>query len=156
MGAYCLGGCDPKHSFSIGSCTPAPVCRNIDSTFPNLDRIADKTKYLGNSAKADWVADGEPTIYDNNLLLTMAPNTVGTVLASSVYVWYGKISATLKTSRGKGVVSAFILLSDMKDEIDYEWVGVELNTAQTNFYWQGVPDCKHPRLIEKATKSGSI
>lgn len=125
------------------------MCRNIDSTFPNLDRIADKTKYLGNSAKADWVADGEPTIYDNNLLLTMAPNTVGTVLASSVYVWYGKISATLKTSRGKGVVSAFILLSDMKDEIDYEWVGVELNTAQTNFYWQGVPDCKHPCLIEK-------
>ncbi|KAH0613757.1 uncharacterized protein H6S33_005643 [Morchella sextelata] len=140
VGAYCLGGCDPKHSATIDSCAPAPMCKNIDSTFSNLDRIADKTKYLGDSTKADWVADGEPTIYDNQLLLTMAPETVGTVLASTTYVWYGKISATLKTSRGKGVVSAFILLSDMKDEIDYEWIGVDLDTAQTNFYWQGVPN----------------
>lgn len=119
------------------------MCKNVDSTFSNLDRIADKTKYLGDSTKADWVADGEPTIYDNQLLLTMAPETVGTVLASTTYVWYGKISATLKTSRGKGVVSAFILLSDMKDEIDYEWIGVDLDTAQTNFYWQGVPNCEY-------------
>lgn len=104
----------------------------------------DKSKYLGDSSKADWVADGVALEYDGNMLLTMAPKTVGTVLASSVYVWYGKISATLKTSRGKGVVSAFILLSDMKDEIDYEWVGVELNSAQTNYYWQGVPNCKFP------------
>ena len=145
VGAYCLGGCDPKHSTTIDSCVPAPICKNTDSTFPNLDRIADKTKYLGDSTKADWVADGEPLIYNNNLLLTMAPGTVGTVLASTVYVWYGKISATLKTSKGKGVVSAFIFLSDMKDEIDYEWVGADLNTAQTNWYFQGIPNCKTSR-----------
>jgi beta-glucanase (GH16 family) len=71
----------------------------------------------------------------------MAPNTVGTVLASSRYVWYGSISATMKTSRGAGVVSAFILLSDVKDEIDYEFIGVELETAQTNYYFQGITDC---------------
>lgn len=74
----------------------------------------------------------------------MAPGTVGTVIASTSYVWYGKISATLKTSYGKGVVSAFILLSDMKDEIDYEWVGVDLHTTQTNYYFQGIPNCKTP------------
>jgi beta-glucanase (GH16 family) len=66
-------------------------------------------------------------------------------MASTVYVWYGKISATLKTSKGKGVVSAFIFLSDMKDEIDYEWIGVDLNTAQTNWYFQGIPNCKISR-----------
>jgi beta-glucanase (GH16 family) len=71
----------------------------------------------------------------------MAPKTVGTVMASSHYVWYGKISATMKTSRGAGVVSAFILLSDVKDEIDYEFVGVELETAQTNYYFQGITNC---------------
>jgi len=38
------------------------------------------------------------------------------------------------------VVTAFIMMSDAKDEIDYEWVGVELNTTQTNYYWQGVED----------------
>ncbi|CUS09912.1 unnamed protein product [Tuber aestivum] len=143
VGAYCLGGCDPKHSNSLESCVPAPICKDIDSTFPNLDRIVDKTKYLGDSSKADWVSDGEPLIKDGNLLITMAPGTVGTVLASANYVWYGKISATLKTSYGKGVVSAFILLSDVKDEIDYEWVGVDLHTTQTNWYFQGIPNYTH-------------
>jgi beta-glucanase (GH16 family) len=72
----------------------------------------------------------------------MAQGTVGTLLASSTYMWYGKTSATLKTSRGKGVVTAFILLSDVKDEIDFEFVGADLSTAQTNYYFQGITNCK--------------
>ena len=74
--------------------------------------------------------------------MSMPPNSVGTLLASTHYVWYGKITAKLKTSRGAGVVTAFILLSDVKDEIDFEFVGVELDTAQTNFYFQGITNCK--------------
>lgn len=120
---------------------PAPVCRNINSDFKNKDRIMSKTDYLGDSSKTDWVEDGDSKIVDDGLVLTMAKNTVGTVMASSVYVWYGKITAKLRTSRGQGVVSAFILLSDMKDEIDFEWIGVDLDVTQTNYYFQGVPDC---------------
>jgi beta-glucanase (GH16 family) len=30
-------------------------------------------------------------------------------------------------------------LSDVKDEIDYEFVGADLTTAQTNIYWQALP-----------------
>lgn len=89
--------------------------------------------------------DGNAVLYptDNSILLTMAPSTVGTLLASSTYMWYGSVEATFKTSRGAGVVTAFILLSDVKDEIDYEFVGVELDTAQTNYYYQAIPDCEH-------------
>lgn len=74
----------------------------------------------------------------------MAPDTVGTVLASTHYVWYGKISATLSTSRGAGVVTAFIMMSDVKDEIDFEFVGPDLQHAQSNYYSQGVTNCKIP------------
>lgn len=49
----------------------------------------------------------------------------------------------MKTSRGAGVVSAFILLSDVKDEIDFEFVGTDLETAQSNFYFQGITNCKY-------------
>lgn len=82
--------------------------------------------------------DGQAVPYQNTLLLTMAPGTVGTVLATSTYLWYGNVKARFKTSRGQGVVTAFILLSDVKDEIDYEYVGVDLGTAQTNYYYQGI------------------
>lgn len=108
--------------------------------------MSPNTEYLGDASKANWVVSGEPKKYtDSNgdqVLLTMAKGTVGTLLASTSYVWYGKISATLKSSRTQGVVTAFILLSDVKDEIDFEFIGTDLNTAQSNFYFQGIPNCK--------------
>jgi beta-glucanase (GH16 family) len=111
----------------------------MDST----DNIVDVSKYLGDATKADWVAQGTPLPYKGNTILTMPANSAGTVLASTVYLWYGNVKAKVKTSRGAGVVTAFILLSDVKDEIDYEWVGTELDITQTNYYFQGIPDCKY-------------
>ncbi|KPM36385.1 putative glycosidase crf2 [Neonectria ditissima] len=140
VGAFCLGGCDVKSSFSLDSCVPAPVCEDRSMTFESLDRVADIGDYLGDSSKADWVSQGEPAIFNKNLLLTMPKDSVGTVLSSTVYMWYGNVKARFKTSRGAGVVTAFILFSDVKDEIDYEFVGVDLDKAQTNFYFQGIPN----------------
>jgi len=109
--------------------------------------IADISSYLGDSSKANWVSSGKPVVYNNDaLLLTMAPGTVGTLLSSTHYVWYGKVSVDITTSKGAGVVTAFILMSDTKDEIDYEFVGVDLNTAQTNYYAQGITNCTCWRL----------
>lgn len=130
-------------SFSLDSCTPEPVCVSKTLKMDNTDNIVDVSKYLGDATKADWVAQGTPLPYNGYTLLTMPPNTAGTVLASTVYLWYGNVKAKVKTGRGAGVVTAFILLSDVKDEIDYEWVGTELDIAQTNYYFQGIPDCKH-------------
>ncbi|KAH6612247.1 concanavalin A-like lectin/glucanase domain-containing protein [Chaetomium sp. MPI-SDFR-AT-0129] len=140
VGAYCLGGCDPRMSFSLDSCVPAPVCKDMTYKMDSLDRYKDISEYLGDSSKTDWVGQGEPLLYDGNVLLTMPPKSVGTVLATTTYMWYGNVKARLKTSRGRGVVTAFILFSDVKDEIDYEFVGVDLQTAQTNYYFQGIPD----------------
>ncbi len=142
VGAYCLGGCDPVNSFSLDACVPAPVCQSKTYKFDNLDGVVSNTKYLGDASKADWVSSGTPLSYDGSVLLTMAEGTVGTLLASTTYVWYGKVSAKFSTSAGAGVVTAFILLGDSKDEIDFEFVGVELESAQTNFYSQGVTNCK--------------
>jgi len=122
---------------------PAPVCNSKDYKLTNTDDIAPNTIYLGDASNASWVASGTPQKYTDGdgdqVLLTMPKDSVGTLLASTAYVWYGKITAKMKTSRGQGVVTAFILLGDSKDEIDFEFVGVDLNTAQTNFYFQGQP-----------------
>lgn len=147
VGAYCLGGCDPLNSFSLDSCVPAPVCNSQDYKFTSLDGIQSNQKYLGDASKVNWVSSGSPQAYQGNVLLTLSEtgeSGSGTLLASTSYVWYGKISAQMKSSRGKGVVSAFILMSDVKDEIDFEFVGTDLTTAQSNYYYQGVPDCELP------------
>ena len=84
----------------------------------------DISKYLGDPSKADFMSSGKPTLYKDGMLLTMAPDTVGTTLSTTSYIWYGEVSAKLKTSRGAGVVTAFILMSDTKDEIDVLGVAV--------------------------------
>ncbi|CAK3946077.1 glycoside hydrolase family 16 [Lecanosticta acicola] len=141
VGAYCLGGCDPESSFSLQSCMAAPVCKSADYQLKSLDDVAANTIYLGDPSSVNWVSSGKPVAYNgDSVLLTMAPSTVGTLLTSTHYVWYGKVSATMTSSQGQGVVTAFILMSDVKDEIDFEFVGNDVSSAQSNFYWQGVTD----------------
>ena len=45
---------------------------------------------------------------------------------------------TVKTGRWGGVVTAFITMSDIKDEIDWEFPGKETTQGQSNYFWQGV------------------
>jgi len=151
VGAYCLGGCDPIFSHSLDSCVPAPICKSQDYKLTSLDGIMPNTKYLGDATKSNWVSSGQPVAFENSVLLTMAQGTVGTLLASTSYMWYGKAAATLKTSRTAGVVTAFILLSDVKDEIDFEFVGTDLGTAQSNYYFQGITNCKCLSFLKDAT-----
>ncbi|EOA86732.1 putative glycosidase CRH2 [Exserohilum turcicum] len=144
VGAFCLGGCDPLMSNSFDSCVPGPVCQSGTYTLDSLDDVQSIDKYLGDASKINWQSQGDPTIYTDpktgkkSTLLTMAQGTVGTLLASTHYVWYGKICSKLSTAQGKGVVTAFILMSDVKDEIDFEWVGVDTGHVQSNYYSQGV------------------
>ncbi|KAI5813631.1 cell wall glucanase [Pyronema omphalodes] len=142
-GGYCLGGCDPRFSQKPAACMPAPVCRSGSWKFTNQlgPRIASGATYLGDSSRFDWTVGygGEFAFQDDYALLKMDPQTsrYGTVLSSTNYVWYGNVKATLKTARGAGVVTAFILMSDVKDEVDFEWLGYDLGRTETNFYWQG-------------------
>lgn len=43
---------------------------------------------------------------------------------------YGRMSATLKASATPGSVTAFILMGDGGDEIDFEWIGGASNQVQ--------------------------
>ncbi|KAF2708170.1 hypothetical protein K504DRAFT_409005 [Pleomassaria siparia CBS 279.74] len=142
VGAFCLGGCDPLFSATLDSCVPNPTCKGGDYSLDSLDDVQDISLYLGDASKINWQSQGKTVAYPpkdpNSLLLTMAEGTVGSLLASTHYVWYGKICATMTTSQGKGVVTAFIMMSDVRDEIDFEWIGVDINNAQSNYYSQGV------------------
>ena len=44
---------------------------------------------------------------------------------------------SVKTGRWPGVVVAFITMSDVKDEIDWEFPGAKTTEGQSNFFWQG-------------------
>jgi len=142
-GDFCLGGCNPISSFSLDSCMPEPVCQNANHTFADFSRILSNATYFGgNASEYDWVVNQGNIINTNSsggeleMLLTQANQ--GTRLSSTRYVHYGQITTRLKTGRWGGVVTAFITMSDIKDEIDWEFPGTQTTQGQTNYFWQGV------------------
>ncbi|KAJ3772042.1 glycoside hydrolase family 16 protein [Lentinula raphanica] len=148
-GNFCLGGCNPLYSNSLDSCLPNPVCEDATHTFTDNSRILTNASYFdGNASEYDWVVDKGSIINTNSsggeLGLILTETNGGTRLSSTRYVHYGTISAKLKTGRWPGVVTAFITMSNIKDEIDWEFPGANTTTGQTNYYWQGViPNATH-------------
>ncbi|ANB13139.1 Crh1p [Sugiyamaella lignohabitans] len=58
-------------------------------------------------------------------------------LQSDFYIMFGRIEVILKASKGKGIVSSFVLQSDTLDEIDLEWIGEDTRRFQSNFFSKG-------------------
>ncbi|GEQ72312.1 hypothetical protein JCM33374_g5999 [Metschnikowia sp. JCM 33374] len=137
-GSYCLGGCDPRYSFNLTACMPQPRMSSFTDSFNDASKIIDQTKYLGNASDTDWVYTGYINNYDDAILLQMPNQSTGSVISSTKYLWFGKIGATMKSSRGKGVIAAFITFSDVQDEIDYEFLGYNLTYPQNNYYAKGI------------------
>lgn len=139
-GSFCLGGCNPFSSNTLDSCRPEPICQNANYTFADQSRIlTNSTFFDGNATEYDWTVD-EGTIQSSNgdLAMILTQTNGGTRLSSTRFVHYGTISAKLKTGRWGGVVTAFITMSDVKDEIDWEFPGANTTAGQSNFFWQGV------------------
>lgn len=136
-GYVCLGGCDPRYSYEPGACAAMPVCKSGTWNFTSSDDVTPYSDYLGDAEKSPWSYLGNITAVDGKLRTQMFKNSGGSSVSSSNYVWYGKVTVNMKTSHGGGVVSDAILLSNVKDEIDFESIGNQLTAPQTNYYWQG-------------------
>lgn len=69
------------------------------------------------------------------------PQGLGSVVSTTRFMQYGKVTARIKTgSASPGVVSAFIVRNEEPgDEIDFEIVGRDPTEAQTNFYYRTPP-----------------
>jgi beta-glucanase (GH16 family) len=50
-------------------------------------------------------------------------------LNASTYILYGKISATIRSASVGGAITAFIMIADEGDEIDFELLGGDINHA---------------------------
>ncbi|SMN19889.1 similar to Saccharomyces cerevisiae YLR213C CRR1 Putative glycoside hydrolase of the spore wall envelope [Maudiozyma saulgeensis] len=97
------------------------------------DRKAEEMLYNYN-----FVYSGNTNIDDDTgeILLTMPKHSTGSLIASTQEFLYGKATVSLKTARSQGVVTAIVLMSQVGDEIDFEFLGSQRFDAQTNWYYQ--------------------
>lgn len=126
------------------------MCQSSNYTFTDDSRIqATLSDWDGDASKYDWVVDkldgSNPALIQNGeLVLTLTESGGGTRLSSTREVLYGTITASIKTVGAPGVVTAWITMSGVKDEIDWEWTGNNTDEAQNNYYWEGdVADYSH-------------
>jgi beta-glucanase (GH16 family) len=98
------------------------------------------TLYDGNATQYDFTLDSG-SLYNLNtsseLALLLTETNGGTRISSTRYLQYGTVTTRLKTTKWAGVVTAAITMSDVKDEIDWEWPGAQTLQAQSNYFWLG-------------------
>ncbi|KAI9294431.1 concanavalin A-like lectin/glucanase [Neoconidiobolus thromboides FSU 785] len=134
---YCGSTCIESGNAKGKKCLPLPACKSMQSSF-SKDKIIKLSDYKGEYTKYDFTIVGDYEVQGNEVVLKMSKANSGSTLQSTRFVNYGRISADIKTSRGGGVVSAFITMSKGKDEIDIEWTGHKLEEVQTNWFHKGV------------------
>jgi beta-glucanase (GH16 family) len=135
---FCGIGCNQGGNFNGTKCLKPMPCKSGTFKFNDPSRVVSQDKYKGNYNKNDWIIVGGEADYRNgNIFLKANKKIPGSRIEATRYLQYGKVTARMKTADSPGIVSSFITMSDVKDEIDWEWVGGKLSQGQSNYFWKG-------------------
>lgn len=58
-------------------------------------------------------------------------------IKSQFYIMFGTVSVIMKAAKGVGVISSIVLESDDLDEVDWEFLGGNSTSVQTNYFGKG-------------------
>ncbi|KAK6501934.1 hypothetical protein TWF481_009753 [Arthrobotrys musiformis] len=103
---------------------------------------------LGGSMSADFttgpnsmfsaILSADKITYTNiGAQFTVSASGDSPTLASNFYIMFGRVSVTMRSATGVGIVSSVVLQSDDLDEIDWEWLGGDNNAVQSNYFGKG-------------------
>ncbi|KAI9481887.1 putative glycosidase CRH2 [Coemansia sp. RSA 990] len=155
--------CDPAKSYNSTSCWKPEGCLDQTVNFDSSADVVPVKQYGGNPNTNAFVSIFEPDnskIEDGKLVLEMTYDSAndkgfGSTVHASHSILYGTVTARIKTaSIAKGVVSAFIIRSDqVGDEIDFEWVGKDPNTVETNFFYHDILNYSNSRYFDLGGES---
>ncbi|PIA17592.1 concanavalin A-like lectin/glucanase [Coemansia reversa NRRL 1564] len=142
---YCMPmNCEPQNSYSANSCWDTPHCVSSKVDFGGGDAFAQISDYNGDPSSAAFVSQFEPSnakIGGGRLQMELVKQSDGKGFGATVTntraIQYGTVSAVMRSGGNSGgVVSSFIIRNDkLGDEIDFEFVGHETSSVQSNYYW---------------------
>lgn len=117
-------------------------CNPLNKTCPADPALGtEHTWWFNSSTKLDstiWnMSTGSLTYSNDAAEFTISKVNESTLLQSNFYIFFGVVESWVKMAKGAGVVSSVVLESDDLDEIDWEWVGYNTSSVQTNFFGKG-------------------
>jgi hypothetical protein len=150
-GTFCAGGCKPSFSYSaLRSCWSQHTCYapTAVTLTPQSTMVVDGVQrdQWDGVGMDQWVVE-QGMMNDGSLQLS---RDGGTRISLPFYVDHVRVRATVHPAIGTGVISSLILMSDTRDEVDWEWLGRDPHQVESNWYYQGELDYtqgrQHPCL----------
>lgn len=116
-------------------CNPIEKDCKPDPAFGNTKVDCDLTK---GPCKAFYELDGTALEYTSEgAVFKIEKESNAPTIATENYMFFGRLEVELNPAPGKGVVTSVVLQSDVLDEIDWEWVGGDVDQVQTNYFSKG-------------------
>ncbi|CZT00101.1 related to cell wall protein (putative glycosidase) [Rhynchosporium agropyri] len=114
-------------------------CDPTKKTCPPNPGLGGKLTTDFTQKSSDWTESVGTTLTygPNGAEFNIKSKTGAPTIGVNKYIQFGKVSVTMKAAPGTGVISSFILESQDLDEIDFEWVGGDVNNVQSNFFGKG-------------------
>ncbi|KAI9011756.1 concanavalin A-like lectin/glucanase domain-containing protein [Hyaloraphidium curvatum] len=135
-------------------------CQNHTEHFTDPSVLVNVTTWDGNTdGRPRWISEYDPShaeVINGSVRMYLTPDTrpvanewgriMGwpVAITSSMWIGQGKVCARLRTGKGGGIVTAFMMASysqgyEVDDELDWEIVGKPewLSDAQSNFFALG-------------------
>jgi len=113
----------------------------MNETCPNDPALATTHNFVFNTSRT--VTDsfnqtaGSLSYGGNGAEFTINKRHDSPTIQSNFYIFFGSVSVIMRAATGQGIISSIVLQSDDLDEIDWEFMGGNATTAQSNYFGKG-------------------
>ncbi|KAL6704362.1 transglycosylase [Coniothyrium glycines] len=116
-------------------------CNPLERTCPDNPALSSKSyahDFATGLDDSNWnITAGNVTSTSSGAHFIITKAGDAPTIRSKWYIFFGRVSFTLRSAPGTGIVSSAILLSDDLDEFDWEFLGSESTTVQMNYFGEG-------------------
>ncbi|RAH43733.1 glycoside hydrolase family 16 protein [Aspergillus brunneoviolaceus CBS 621.78] len=116
------------------------TCNPLNATCPSDPALGTTFSWQFNEtldSKIWETTNGHIAITDAGANFTIAKKLDSPTIKSTFYIFFGVVESWVKMAKGGGVISSIVLESDDLDEIDWEWVGYNTSSVQSNYFGKG-------------------
>ncbi|KAM0350986.1 hypothetical protein ACHAPU_002764 [Fusarium lateritium] len=124
---------------TYSECNPMKKSCDPNAGLAASSYIADFTK---GADDANWEGTGHGDVDYTSEGAEFSVTKQGTspTIQSKWYMFFGRLEVHMKAAPGTGIVSSIVLLSDVLDEVDWEFLGGNDAEVQTNYYGKASTD----------------
>ncbi|KAJ5167438.1 glycosidase crf1 [Penicillium canariense] len=116
-------------------------CNPLDKTCP-ADAGTTESKMTFDFTQASGLSKWKTTANtvnagSNGAAFTIHKRGEAPTIETDFYILFGEVSVTMMAAPGQGIVSSIVFESDDLDEIDWEALGGDTTTIETNYFGKG-------------------